>query len=936
MGACSDISFFRRCWKWSWIVTLPITAFFAVWLNNTGEMYYLLKLKYRPTMPVSLSNIGSMQAGLLLNEIKGAAGVFNGGKGLDSIHIYARESELKELDSDLPYSGRRYVQAQLLYPEGKLFEVKMKYRGDFSYHWSDKKKSIRIKTKKDRLFGGVREFNLIIPKTRYILNDHIAYRLAKRMGLLAPESRLVEVYVNGKYRGVQIFAEQLGEQFLRRQGKMPGDLYSGDLVGEDMFPVVGTEVFMNPVFWKKAAVNNHNPPEWNEALKELSSAIYNGDMDRVTELLDMEAWARFAAFITITRTPHFDAEHNWRLYFDPAMGKFIPVIWDPLCWNYKDYVPLLDKQTNRMDIITNPVFELLHRDQAFLALKHEAIASFFREGVDDYTLKLLDDTGALETSIRRDRNLHFESSYVLGPGEVIDGIRAFKGLVQKSFDEVKREYMGSDPAASYSIMEKTGGIQINVAGFTPIRSLEINYSPGKGRPLGASVAYLKDGSLHSKDISASILEADGGMLRVSTPLFSKRVMTVPAGNVPIIIRDASVEPASYIFHIKGADKRKVLGVNAVLFDGRKIPLSKTDHPMEVHPLDGTFNILPAIKTDREIVWASDVIINGVKEVNDSLVIRPGVTVRFSSGSALVVRGKLTARGEKDRPIRFVPVEGASGPWGALVLAGKGAGRSSLSHCEFSGGSGLSHRLVEYSAMLSIHGVEGVTIEHCSFADSKVVDDMVHAVYSEVALSDSVFRNSKADALDLDYVKAKVVNSSFINSGNDGLDLMSSTVAVLGSVMEGSGDKGISVGEGTEVFVWNTRISGNQIGLQAKDSSTAVLYNSELLENRKSIDAYKKNWQYGEGGHALVYKSILDGASPAITAGKGSSIRIFDSYLKGDTGGKTKRIKIDSTVDAEAGYERKARSKSAFIWEESLPESVRPYLHLVSPTVRGGM
>ena len=73
--------------------------------------------------------------------------------------------------------------------------------------------------------------------------------------------------------------------------------------------------------------------------------------------------------------------------------------------------------------------------------------------------------------------------------------------------------------------------------------------------------------------------------------------------------------------------------------------------------------------------------------------------------------------------------------------------------------------------------------------------------------------------------------------------------VWDSVLEGSGDKGISIGEGSALLVVNDRFAGDAIGIQAKDTSQAVVVNSTFEDNALAVDAYKKNWRYGDGGQA---------------------------------------------------------------------------------------
>jgi len=938
MGKSKAKTILKKCWKWSWLVTLPMAVVFCVWAVNTAWMYGNFKLRFSTTMKISLTEMGRLQAGLLVSGAKGLLFPPSGRRSaLEEVHLFINEADIKKLDSDLPYSGMEYVEARLLYPDGNLHKVKVKYRGDFSYHWSGRKKSLRIKTSKDRLYKGVRETNLIIPKTPSILGNYLSYVLARRLGLMAPEPSLVELYINGRYMGVLLMAEQLEEQFLRRSSKMPGDLYSGEIVGRDSVSGLMQDVFYSPGFWSKAAVNNHNPPEWNEALRELTRAVYAEDMDGLMGLIDLEAWASFAAFMTIAQTIHIDSTHNWRLYFDPARGRFFPIVWDPLGFNVDLYVKWLAMQSNRMDIITSIVFERLHRDHRFLMAKHEAVEAFFANGGFEYLTGAIEDTAALETSISKDRNLHFISTFLLSPAEVLKYIADFKTGVRELAGMVREAYTATPPSAVWA-MEDDGRVRINLSGFAPIKALDLALaSPLRKTPL-VSIEFMEGGLVRERRVSAVELSPDGMSLLVNAPLFPAREMSPRTGDDPLILKDARLRPATYWVRMEGAGKNiPVLGLRAVYAGGatdveRHIPTDAS--PLPVYSLDTNFNAVPIEEKAAGEVWAGEVNIEGVRVVKGDLVIRPGTTVRLRPASSVVIKGRLTAVGDKGAPIRFVPaVSGeGQGPWGAVVLAGRGADNSVISNCEMRGGSGLVHRLVEYSAMLSIHDVKGVRVEACTFADNHDVDDMVHAVYSGITVKDSEFLRARSDALDLDYVKGEVTGSRFYDSGNDALDLMSSSVAVLGSAMYRSGDKGLSVGEGTEVFVWDTLFEGNNIGLQSKDGSRAVVYNAGFSGNKLTIDAYKKNWQYGDGGRVVVGKSRISGPAPAITADKNSSVAMFDSYLDGEIGKKKKNITLHATVDAVEP--RKARSSEPYYSGEEAGAAMASFVNLIDPKVRG--
>ncbi|HIG64169.1 MAG TPA: hypothetical protein EYQ43_00980 [Methyloprofundus sp.] len=282
-----------------------------------------------------------------------------------------------------------------------------------------------------------------------------------------------------------------------------------------------------------------------------------------------------------------------------------------------------------------------------------------------------------------------------------------------------------------------------------------------------------------------------------------------------------------------------------------------------------------------LIWSGDVKIAGVQSINQPLIIRPGTRVLLAAGSSLIIKNRLLAIGTKEQPIRFIPQDKTHPPWGALVLFGAAANDSILSHCQFSAGSGLKGNLFEYTAMLSIHAVQDAYINHCTFTDNKLVDDMVHVVYSKVRFTDNVFSNAFSDALDIDISEAVIINNSFINSGNDAIDLMTTQAVVADSSLINNGDKGISVGEGSQLFAVNNRLEGNAIGIQAKDSSTALIFNQTFIGNQTALHAYKKNWRYGAGGMILTAKSQFINNQIDLEAKKHSRILLYDNYLQSE-------------------------------------------------------
>jgi len=186
------------------------------------------------------------------------------------------------------------------------------------------------------------------------------------------------------------------------------------------------------------------------------------------------------------------------------------------------------------------------------------------------------------------------------------------------------------------------------------------------------------------------------------------------------------------------------------------------------------------------------------------------------------------------------------------------------------------------------------------------DDMMHVVYSEdIRLRDCVFEEAFSDGLDVDISTVRIEGCRMSGSGNDAVDLMNSKALIIASELSRSGDKGVSIGEASEAVIYNSHLHHNIIGVESKDGSVAHIANSTLTENKRQINAYKKNWRYGNGGRVVVDKSVFSSADNSIKGDKKSDIKIYDSAFFPGFGEKDKQVMIDSLSDESR--EQKAAS-----------------------------
>ncbi len=890
------LAYIRTVWKWSWALTLPLSALFLLWLNNLQAQYRDFGIRYPGILQEEgrLLQMGKMEFDHIIRkyELMMASQDDPRNRGLKQIFLFLPEANEERLNSHLPYSGRNYVEARLLYPDGGVYNVEVKYRGDFIWHWAFYKKSLRIKTKKKRLFEGMRAFNLIAPKNTSLINNALGYKLAGMMGLLAPRSDMANLWINGKNRGVFLLVEQISESTLRQNARMPGDLYSGELVARDRYRGIVNNVFHHPRLWNKVAVNNHYPVDSYrpiEKFTELLSTPRQGKISppaggELARLLAPDTWGRFFAFETLTQSYHYDNAHNWRLYYDPARSTFEPMVWDPNSWHTL-WLPASGQEA-QPDILTSHLHEALLSTPEFLLARQKAISDFFTSGTDRRFLEEAQQLIKLSSyDVDRDPNLvrhfaHFE------PAIAKREMNKLHTIIGELFDDIRSAYLEKTLPIEYADLNgNSSKVQVSVAGRQPPVALRFDYESPPAGPIRVQLNQEQQNQVTGVDVS-NLASIRGNSVFVELPLlanFSPDRMTSKRR-----LR-FKLSPARYNFHLEGISPDNRL-LDLYTFFGNDVPQRGNRTTPQVD-ITNTYALTPQPVLSPE-VWQGQVTIKEARLVTRDLIIRPGTTISFMEHASLILEGRLLADGTADQPIKFASATANQSPWGAVILRGEKANGSTIRHCEFSSGSGYKSDLFEYSAMLSIHDVSEVLIEGCFFHDSQIVDDMVHTVYSEVTFRNSRFENAAFDALDVDIGKSILDGCTFRNSGNDALDLMSSRVVVANSRIHGSQDKGISVGEGTVLFAVNNYVSGNQVGVQSKDRSHAHLYNVTLRNNDVALDAYPKNWRYGVGGTISGYYLAIGGGGNAVTIGKRSHISLNRSTVRGDIA-DSKRVKVSS-------------------------------------------
>lgn len=881
----------RATWRWSWLFTLPLTAAWLIWAHATWTRWQAFGVRHHASEDFSLQRVGAYEAAhlaraLRISLLSAPPARALAGVPLRQVHLFVAERELQRLNAALPASGGEYVDGALAY-DGALRPVEVRYRGDNSYHWAHRKKSWRVKTEQDRLFHttdadgapvALRRFNLLIPRTEELLNNHLSFRLAKVLGVLAPHSEPVLVALNGKVSGVHLLVEQPEELTLRRALRMPGDLYSGEWIGRDRIIGAPANVFGHPAAWSKMAINNHYPDEHDAPMRVLIAALEDtlaGRPADLAEVLDLDAFARFAAWESLVCTTHFDDIHNWRLYYDPWRRRFEPMAWDGVGWTR-----ILRQRPGvelRPDVLSSKLHVALHRDARFLREKQRVVREFLAERAPAFLSEVDASIAAVDAALDIDPQLE-ANLYVLSPSHVRGELAALRVAIGETFDGLRGAY-GERGRAQFAVHDD-GRIRLSIEGRRPVDRLVLVHDEGARARFEALAEVQWSTGRETASAKATVVVA-GERAELSLGLLpSVRARLASLDPSDVLLNRLEFGPATYDLELPAAARRGALvGVFVDRGDGLEEAQRASLDALPERPITALrhhgIEPTPAMRS-----WSGTVELSGFERVDGPLTIEPGTMVRLAPGASVEVRGRLTALGTAAHPIVFESTspDPGSEPWGAVTIIGRGADGSQLAHCQFRGGSGWKSDVGESSAMLSVHDVHGFSVVDTSFEDSFLVDDMVHIVYGDARFERCTFSRSLSDALDLDMCAATIIGCRFEDTGNDGIDLMSSVARIEGCTFVRCSDKGASIGERTRVLVSRSRFESCAIGAQVKDDSAALFVDIEMLAGPVGVDAYLKSWRYGTGGRAWLDTVTLSGIEVPIRFDKDSSVEVYSGAV----------------------------------------------------------
>lgn len=772
------------------------------------------------------------------------------------LRLYVDRREFDRIDGDVGGTWGEWVEVQID-DHGELVDAEVRFRGDGSAHWTTEKKSFTLKTKSGSLYKGFRTMAFSV---KDVLPQYLAASLAKDFGLLAPEQQVVPVFLNDRFYGLHRFVEPIDESFLRRNLRMPGNVFRADTAERgDYFKDLPREVFRNPYIWDRAA-NNDRPGAFGTKLLGDFLADLNDPSpaarERLDGWLDEDELSRLLAYLLVVGDPyHMSGVHNQFWYEDPVSGTLHPVPWD---------VRLLDLEKPPRGSNINRFWRIALEDPRIWAGTMKVLAEKLK---DDSLLKAAEERLALVQERYADA-IEYDQlrSGVIPPiGDAQEALATLRKNIETLrgwFSDTKVSYCAA-PSADGSVWT----IDVVVNGHAPVELSSF-------KVLGAELVGVEGDRLRPDSNGNATLDDEdadlGSMYVVDWPgsVLTHRVM-IASGLAPQGAKLDVARSHSRLFWMAPRHATSIkelsLGFTNPL-TGRDIEAKELtkNEALPALPLDRARSVKSGPRGVREPLKPYVHLSGDVQLREDLLVpaggillIAPGTTLKLDPDVSIECRGKLEALGTAENPIT---IERANPdlPWGVFALQGPGADGSVLKHVKFLGGGARQVGRVEYKGAVCVHYSKGVVFDACEFAHNQRCDDLINVVKGEASITNSHFHHANADSIDYDMSGGLVAWNLIEGSGNDGLDLMTCWPRVIGNRIVNSGDKGISVGEDSSPLVFQNLISGCVRGIEAKDRSEPFVFHSTLEGNQLGVYAHIKNWRYGEAGWPKFVRAVVAG------------------------------------------------------------------------------
>ena len=210
----------------------------------------------------------------------------------------------------------------LLNENQEIQNIRFRLRGDNARNFAFRKKSYKIKTRKNQLLNKYREIYYINPYHMNIINNYIPFLFAEKLNILNPFSRIVELHINDKYHGVYLEVFATDELFLRNNNLMPTSIYKHSIDLGYKFSSPDQTAFMNGNLFSKQSKNNFDLDDERLLLNSLLKETGNDLNDNYNKFLSVDDWVNYSVYRILSGDFHSNGVNNLKLNADNHRGRY--------------------------------------------------------------------------------------------------------------------------------------------------------------------------------------------------------------------------------------------------------------------------------------------------------------------------------------------------------------------------------------------------------------------------------------------------------------------------------------------------------------------------------------------------------------------------------------------------------------------------------------
>ena len=692
------------------------------------------------------------------------------------------------------------VPASIRYQD-EILPVKVRLKGDWLDHLKSSKWSLRVETKEESPFKGMRRFSLQVPEARNYINEWLFLKTIQDEGLISLNYDFLKVSINGESQGIYALEEHVSKEVIERSQRREGPVLklNADRFWQTVSQFGGKERFAS----RESLVNGYafgslvegfqqSQLEKDPALAELlvtsvnKLQAYREGRLSPDQVFDYEAWSKYLVLADLFGADHGFFWENYRFYYNPVTGLFEPIPFDN---EPGKMIENLAVHTLEPDLLSKVFMDesflaeyikqsKKYADQNFIGTK----ISQYAEEIDYYTKLLRQDY----PNYAFNPTNFFENADFIRQSMLIDqGVRVAVDQKLESINQLKVENLLQLPVEILSVIDKEGSELLNNT-------------------------YVLTG----------------------TKKYQLPEMDVINLNKSIVVDDKSLDKLKISYQLLGSEESKTVGVIKSKLTDVNFKASYPPESVGFISYSHTTNsyvIAPGnYQLDKLVVIPS-----GTK-----LQVLAGTKIEVTTGGGIVSHSPVFFKGTELSP---VVINGYGQGQGLLVL--KTNDESEISHTKFIGLKPIETTDNKTLGAINFYEAD-VSISETEFIEN-YSEDQLNIVRSEFLLTKSTIIKAMSDGVDFDFSNGKIVDCSFIESTNDGVDFSGSQVEIEGLLIDGAGDKGISAGERSQILVNRTSIKNARIGVASKDLSEVTLGGEIVFDNLEvGLAAYQKKPEYG--------------------------------------------------------------------------------------------